>query len=93
MVPFWPARAPIANSPCSEEPGPLLKCLSYEVFIGLSLLGIFMVYESTQISVIVDGQNTYWFGDLIPKWGIFTQPLGFVLFFVAMIAETKTRAI
>ncbi|HIB94022.1 MAG TPA: hypothetical protein EYO60_06970 [Candidatus Lambdaproteobacteria bacterium] len=28
--------------------------LSYDVFIGISLLGIFMVYESTQISVIVD---------------------------------------
>ena len=65
------------------------QMLSYEVFIGLSLLGIFMVYESTRISVIVDGQNTYWFGNLIPKWGILTQPLGFVLFFVAMIAETK----
>ena len=65
------------------------QMLSYEVFIGLSLLGIFMVYESTQISVIVDGQNTYWFGNLIPKWGIFTQPLAFFLFFVAMIAETK----
>lgn len=65
------------------------QMLSYEVFIGLSLLGIFMVYESTQISVIVDGQNEYWFGNLIPKWGILTQPLAFFLFFVAMIAETK----
>jgi NADH-quinone oxidoreductase subunit H len=65
------------------------QMLSYEVFIGISLLGIFMVYESTQISVIVHGQNTYWFGNLIPKWGILTQPLGFLLFFVAMIAETK----
>ena len=63
--------------------------LSYDVFIGISLLGIFMVYESTQISVIVDWQNTYWFGNLIAKWGIFTQPLAFVLFFVAMITETK----
>ncbi len=65
------------------------QMLSYEVFIGLSLLGIFMVYESTQISVIVNGQNTYWFGNLIPKWGILTQPLAFFLFFTAMIAETK----
>lgn len=65
------------------------QMISYEVFIGLSLLGIFMVYESTQISVIVDGQNEYWFGNVIPKWGIFTQPLAFFLFFVAMIAETK----
>ena len=34
-------------------------------------------------------QGTYWFGDLIPKWGIFTQPLGFLMFFTAMIAELK----
>ncbi|MBF0286480.1 MAG: NADH-quinone oxidoreductase subunit H [SAR324 cluster bacterium] len=65
------------------------QMLSYEVFIGLSLLGVFMVYESTQISVIVNGQNTYWFGNLIPKWGVLTQPIAFFLFFTAMIAETK----
>lgn len=65
------------------------QMLSYEVFIGLSLLGVFMVHSSTRISVIVDGQNTYWFGDLIPKLGLFTQPLAFFLFFIAMIAETK----
>lgn len=65
------------------------QMLSYEVFMGLSLLGVFMVHSSTQISVIVDGQNEYWFGNLIPQWGILTQPVAFVLFFVAMIAETK----
>ena len=65
------------------------QMLSYEVFMGLALMGIFMVYGSTQVSVIVNGQNEYWFGDLVPKWGIFTQPLGFFLFFTAMIAETK----
>ena len=65
------------------------QMISYEVFMGLSLMGIFMVYGSTQVSVIVDGQNEYWFGNGIPKWGVFTQPVGFVLFFTAMIAETK----
>lgn len=64
------------------------QMLSYEVFLGLSLMGVFMVHSSTQISVIVDGQNTYWLG-IIPKWGILTQPLAFFLFFIAMIAETK----
>jgi NADH-quinone oxidoreductase subunit H len=65
------------------------QMLSYEVFMGLALMGLFMVYGSTRVSEIVDGQNTYWFGSLIPKWGVFTQPLGFVLFFTALVAETK----
>ena len=57
------------------------QMISYEVFMGLALMGIFMVYGSTRVSVIVDGQNEYWFGNLIPMWGVFTQPLGFFLFF------------
>ena len=48
-----------------------------------------MVYGSTRVSDIVNGQNEYWFGNLIPMWGVFTQPLGFFLFFTALIAETK----
>ena len=65
------------------------QMISYEVFMGLSLMGIFMVYGSTRVSDIVNGQNEYWFGNVIPMWGIFTQPLGFILFFTAMVAETK----
>jgi len=65
------------------------QMISYEVFMGLALMGIFMVYGTTRVSGIVDGQNEYWFGSLIPMWGIFTQPLGFVLFFTALVAETK----
>lgn len=64
------------------------QMISYEVFLGLSLMGVFLVAGSTQVSVIVDSQNEYWFG-FIPQWGVFTQPLGFVLFFTALIAETK----
>jgi NADH-quinone oxidoreductase subunit H len=63
--------------------------LSYEIFLGLSLVGVFMVNGSVQVSILVENQNTYWFGDVIPKWGIFTQPLAFVLFFTAMLAEAK----
>ena len=65
------------------------QMLSYEIFLGLSLVGVFMVTGSLQVSKIVEYQGTYWFGDLIPKWGIFTQPLGFLMFFTAMIAELK----
>ena len=37
-------------------------------------------------TLIVDGQNEYWFGNLIPMWGVFTQPLGFILFFTALMS-------
>ena len=65
------------------------QMISYEVFMGIALMGIFMVYGTTRVSGIVNGQNEYWFGNLIPMWGIFTQPLGFILFFTALVAETK----
>jgi NADH-quinone oxidoreductase subunit H len=65
------------------------QMLSYEIFLGLSLVGVFMVYGSVQVSVIVAGQGEYWFGDVIPKWGIITQPLAFVMFFTAMLGELK----
>ncbi|MDH4121906.1 MAG: NADH-quinone oxidoreductase subunit H [Deltaproteobacteria bacterium] len=67
------------------------QMLSYEVFLGLSLIGIFMVYGTVQVSKIVELQNTYWFDGLIPKWGIFTQPLAFFLFFTGMLAEAKRQ--
>ena len=65
------------------------QMISYEVFMGLALMGIFMVYGTTRVSEIVNGQNEYWFENLVPMWGIFTQPLGFLLFFTALVAETK----
>ncbi len=65
------------------------QMLSYEIFLGLSLVGLFMVNGSVQVSTLVANQNTYWFGDVIPKWGIFTQPVAFFVFFTAMLAEAK----
>lgn len=65
------------------------QMLSYEIFLGLSLVGVFMVHGSVTVSDVVANQNQYWFGDLIPKWGLFTQPLAFFMFFTAMLAEMK----
>ncbi len=65
------------------------QMLSYEIFLGLSLVGVFMIHRTVQVSTIVVNQGQYWLGDLIPKWGIITQPLGFLLFFTAMLAELK----
>lgn len=60
------------------------QMMSYEVCMGLSLMGAFLVYGSLEPNAIVTAQ-----GSNILNWGIFTQPLAFVLFFTAAIAETK----
>ncbi len=62
--------------------------VSYEIPLGLSIVGIFMVFGSVQLNEIVRGQGELLFG-FLPKWGVFVQPLGFVLFLAAAFAETN----
>lgn len=64
------------------------QMISYEVILGSSLMGIFMAYGSLSLMEIVERQGELFFG-IIPKWGILLQPLGFILFLAAVIAETK----
>jgi NADH-quinone oxidoreductase subunit H len=47
-----------------------------------------MVYGSLNLMEIVRGQGQLLWG-VLPNWGIFTQPLAFVLFLTAGIAATK----
>jgi NADH-quinone oxidoreductase subunit H len=64
------------------------QMVSYEIPLALSIIGIFMVFESVQLNEIVRGQGELLFG-FLPKWGLFVQPLGFVLFLAAAFAETN----
>lgn len=64
------------------------QMISYEVTLGLTLVGVFMVYESIHLQDIVFEQGELLWGWL-PKWGIVVQPVGFFLFLTAAIAETK----
>lgn len=64
------------------------QMISYEVTLGLTLIGILMVYQSLRLDEIVLAQGELMLG-FIPKWGIVTQPFAFLLFFTAAIAETK----
>jgi len=64
------------------------QLISYEVALGLSLIGLIMIYPSLQLSNIVHFQGELIFG-FLPKWGIFLQPLGFIIFLFAALAETK----
>jgi NADH-quinone oxidoreductase subunit H len=57
------------------------QMLSYEVFMGLSLMGVVMIAGSFSLSRIVEAQRNIWF--VIPQFP------GFVLFVIAGLAETR----
>jgi NADH-quinone oxidoreductase subunit H len=57
------------------------QMLSYEVFMGLAMMGTVVMAGSFNLSDIVEAQRHVWF--VIPQF------LGFVLFFIAGIAETR----
>ncbi len=68
------------------------QMISYELTLGLSIVGLMMIFESLKLGVIAQQQGEVLFtvlGFEIPKWGIFLQPVGFVLFLVSMFAETN----
>lgn len=56
------------------------QMIAYEVFMGLSLMGVVMMTGSFKMSDIVLAQSDMWF--------IVKQPLGAIIFFIAGIAET-----
>jgi len=64
------------------------QLISYELSMGLSLLGVLMLSGTMRLDQIVLQQTTYWWG-IIPKWNIFLQPLGFITFLIASFAETN----
>ncbi len=64
------------------------QMISYEISMGLALMGLMLVFASLRITDIVAGQGDLIFG-FLPKWGVVVQPLGFVLFITAVFAETN----
>jgi len=58
------------------------QMLSYELSMGLSLLGVVLINGSFELDTIV--QNQYGW-----KWNIILQPIGFLTFLVASFAETN----
>src|SRR5450432_3044764 len=58
------------------------QMVSYEVTLGMSLIGAMMIYGTVRLDDMVRWQSDH-------TWGIFVQPLAFFLFFIAAVAETK----
>ena len=59
------------------------QMISYEVTMGLTIIGVLMVYSSMKLTEIGALQEDFF------RWGIFLQPLGFFMFLAASIAENK----
>jgi len=57
------------------------QMISYEVFMGLSLIGVVVLAGSFDLVKIVEAQKKMWF--VVPQF------LGFILFLIAGVAETR----
>ena len=64
------------------------QMISYELAYGISLATVVLLANSMSLRTIVDDQAGYWFG-FIPKWFIFLQPVGFLVYAIAGVAETN----
>jgi NADH-quinone oxidoreductase subunit H len=64
------------------------QMISYELSYGMALVSVLLVGNSLSLTEIVNGQAGAWFG-VIPRWFIFLQPLGFLIFLTAGVAETN----
>ncbi|MDI3320973.1 NADH-quinone oxidoreductase subunit NuoH [Pinibacter soli] len=56
------------------------QMIAYEVFMGLSLMGVVMLTGSFKLGDIVNAQKDMWF--------VIKQPVALIIFFIAGIAET-----
>ena len=59
------------------------QMISYEVTMGLTIIGVLMVYGTMKLTEIGAAQEDFL------RWGFFLQPLGFFMFLTASIAENK----
>jgi len=62
------------------------QMVSYELSLGLSVVGVVMMAGSLSLVDIVEAQRGSWYG-VLPRWNIFPQFLGFVIFLVSSNAE------
>jgi NADH-quinone oxidoreductase subunit H len=64
------------------------QMISYELSYGLALAGVLVIGNSLSLTDIVDRQAGTWLG-FIPRWFVFIQPIGFLIYMTAGIAETN----
>jgi NADH-quinone oxidoreductase subunit H len=64
------------------------QMISYELSYGLALASVLLLANSLSLTDVVDRQAGAWL-HVVPRWHVFLQPIGFVVFMIAGIAETN----
>jgi NADH-quinone oxidoreductase subunit H len=64
------------------------QMISYEIALGLSLVGVMILSGSFSLREIVQAQSGNYLG-FIPRWNIFPQLIGFFIYLMAAYAETN----
>ena len=64
------------------------QMISYELIMGLTVMGLILIYGTVDLTAIVQQQSGILLG-FLPAWGIVHQPFAATLFMAAAIAENK----
>ena len=64
------------------------QMISYELAYATSLAAVILLAGSLSLREIVDTQAGTWF-DVLPRWYILLQPVGFIIYVIAGVAETN----
>jgi NADH-quinone oxidoreductase subunit H len=69
------------------------QMISYELSLGLAVVGVLMMAGTLSLRGIVNAQGGFWhiagLNTWLPHWNIFAQPVGFLVYFTAAVAETN----
>jgi NADH-quinone oxidoreductase subunit H len=69
------------------------QMISYELSLGLAVIGTLMMAGTLSLRGIVNAQSGFWHiagvNTWVPHWYIFAQPIGFFVYFTSAIAETN----
>jgi NADH-quinone oxidoreductase subunit H len=64
------------------------QMISYELAYATSLAAVVLLAGSLSLREVVDTQSGTWLG-FIPRWYVFLQPVGFIIYVIAGVAETN----
>jgi NADH-quinone oxidoreductase subunit H len=64
------------------------QMISYELSYGLALASVLVVANSLSLTDIVNRQAGAWW-HVLPRWFVFVQPIGFLIYMTAGVAETN----
>jgi NADH-quinone oxidoreductase subunit H len=64
------------------------QMISYEINMGLAVLSLILAMGTVRMNEMVQAQGELLWG-FLPAWGVVLQPVGFIIFIVALFAEVN----